>query len=260
MLWTPRDVNVGNFLYHWLRCHTEQTAGRPVYALRTPAMDPWLSTFPRAAPLIWARHEVPFRAQRIPGYWQRWGELFTKQDLAQFIHDVLLDSPLKQAIANVSHGADLVVNVRRGDYYSAPHLRQRYAFDIPDYIARALVASTAQTSIRHIHVVSDDIRWCREHLDSTLHTSAAEVTFAGGNTTPLEDLATLAASPRLILTNSTFSYWGGYISGVLHPDSQPSVVAPWFHARFGDHWAAEQLDPTWTVITESTNEWAIPHD
>ncbi len=257
VLWTPEDVNLGNFLYHWLHAHAEQSAGRRVHALRTPAMEPWLASFPNAARLVTSRRDVPLRAQRVPGYWQRWGEAFTRQDLVRFVTDVLLDSPLRDEIAGVSHHGDVVVSVRRGDYYSVPRFRERYAFDVLDYVERAMALSAARAPVGEVHVVSDDIPWCRRHLDPLLRRFAGLVTYAGDASSPLHDLATLAASPRLILANSTFSYWGGYVSGVLHPDRHADVVAPWFHARFGDHLAAEQLDPSWTIVRESTNEWGL---
>lgn len=260
VLWTPDDVNLGNFLYHWMRSHAQQTAGRQVRALRTATMESWLEVFPRAKPLLVARQDVPFRAQRLLGYWQRWDDGFTRRDLTDFVQGVLLDAPLLAAIDNVAHGADVVVNVRRGDYYSVPHFRQRYAFDIRDYVERALGVSELRSPIHHAHVVSDDIAWCRKHLDGALRNHAARVTYADRLTSPLHDLATLAAAPRLILTNSTFGYWGGYISGVLHPENQSDVVAPWFHARFGDHLAADQLDPRWSVVRDSGNDWGVPDD
>lgn len=261
VLWTPEDVNLGNFLYHWMHSHVQQAAGHHVRAVRTAAMEPWLEVFPRAVRLVVPRKDVAFRAQRVLGYWQNWGEVFTRRHLTDFIQEILLDSPaLTAAIEGTSHGADVVVNVRRGDYYSNPHFRQRYAFDIADYVERALAISARRSPIHHAHVVSDDIAWCREHLDRVLRDHATRVTYADGPTSPLHDLATLAGAPRLILTNSTFGYWGGYLSGVLHPDNHPDVVAPWFHARFGHHLAADQLDPTWSVVRDSGNAWGVPDE
>lgn len=258
VLWTPADVNLGNFLFHWMRAHAQQSAGERVHVLRTPAMEPWLDTFPRARSLLIERRQVAFRARRVLGYWQRWDDGFTRDDLTRFVREVLLDAPLTRAIGRVDHGADLVVNVRRGDYYSDPRFRERYAFDVSDYVERALLTSAARSPIHRLHVVSDDIRWCRGALDGVLHDHARHVSYDEGGTSPLQDLATLAASPRLVLANSTFSYWGGYISGVLHPDRQADVVAPWFHARFDDHLAADQLDPRWSVVCDSGNDWGVP--
>ncbi|KRE97319.1 hypothetical protein ASG76_00895 [Nocardioides sp. Soil774] len=261
VLWTPEDVNLGNFLYHWMHAHAQQAAGQPVRALRTDVMEPWLATFPRADRLVVAGTDVGFRDQRVLGYWQGWGRDFTREHLVDFVRDVLLDSPaLAAAIDGASPEADVVVNVRRGDYYTDPRFRQRYAFHIADYVQRALDVSALRSPVHHVHVVSDDIEWCRAHLDGVLGAHAARVTYADGPRSPVRDLATLAAAPRLILTNSTFGYWGGYLSGVLHADRHADVVAPWFHARFGDHLAAEQLDPRWSVVRDSGNQWGVPDD
>jgi hypothetical protein len=94
-------------------------------------------------------------------------------------------------------------------------------------------------------VVSDDSGWCRENL-SWLVGAADAVEFSHNG--PQRDLARLASASRLILANSTFSYWGAYISDVVHDGSAGSVVAPRFHVRDLEQGRAWQLDPRWQVI------------
>ena len=43
-----------------------------------------------------------------------------------------------------------------------------------------------------------------------------------------DDLAVLACAKRLILANSTFSYWGAFIAQVLGAQLE-NIVAPAFH-------------------------------
>lgn len=64
---------------------------------------------------------------------------------------------------------------------------------------------------------------------------------------------------RLIGTNSTFSYWGGYVGDALRGDDQERrVVMPWFHQRTLNDGAADQLDPSWTIITDPPGGWDEP--
>ena len=156
VLWTPEDVNLGNFLYHWLHAHAEQSAGRRVHALGRPRWSHGWRRSPNAARLVTSRRDVPLRAQHVPGYWQRWGEAFTRQDLVRFVTDVLLDSPLRDEIAGVSRRRQRRRQRQRGDYYSVPRFRERYAFDVLDYVERAMALSAARAPVGEVHVVSDD--------------------------------------------------------------------------------------------------------
>lgn len=63
--------------------------------------------------------------------------------------------------------------------------------------------------------------------------------------------------PRLILANSTFSYWGGYLSRWCFRDPT-QVVAPWFHILSDLGGAAWQLDPEWSVVRDIPSGWALP--
>ena len=64
----------------------------------------------------------------------------------------------------------------------------------------------------------------------------------------------LACSKRLILANSTFSYWGAFIAQVLGAQLE-NIVAPAFHQ--GDVPTASELwrDPRWNFIHEIDGGW-----
>lgn len=109
-----------------------------------------------------------------------------------------------------------------------------------------------KASVVSIHVVSDGIDWCHARLGWLA--DYAPLTFADGET-PMQNLVTVATARRLVLTNSTFSYWGAYISNVLHRDNHAHVHAPWFHARTIADGRAYQLDPRWTIIENIPGGW-----
>ncbi len=260
VLWTPTEVNLGNILYLWLAAHIGQSRAEQVLALETPASLPWLSLMPRAKRLLVTRAEVRLTDRRELGMRQAFGHDFTADQLEAFVSEIVVGSPLLDVPAHVVPGErDVVLNIRRGDYYSVEEHWRRYAFDLRQYVDAA-VARIIELGgdVPRLHVVSDDIPWCRQHL-SHLAADAGAVTFAGPEHTPALDFATLALARRLILTNSTFGYWAGYVGTVIH-DHRSDVVAPWFHTRIGDH-AADQLDPRWSVIDEIPGGWALPeHD
>ena len=138
-----------------------------------------------------------------------------------------MDAFISDCLAPYVHADNmgmLVINVRRGDYYSDPTHRARYGFDQLGYVKDALerVGPVDRTLI-----VSDDPDWCRENLLEMVEATSSTVDFADRN--PVSNFEAVASASRIIGTNSTFSYWGAYVSGVVH--ASPVVVMPRFHGR-----------------------------
>lgn len=234
----PAGLRFGNWLYLWLDAHQRSAEGEPTRVLEAPGMETWLDEFPRLGGLTVTAGDMRFHDRREwndDSWTQRFGIDFERASVDAFIREALLpDLPDDQ-------GETLVVNVRRGDYYSDPVHRARYGWDIPGYLADALSRTAPADRIR---VVSDDAHWCREHLDGILRSRAARVDYDEPN--PVENFRAIAGARRLIGTNSTFSYWGGYVASARFDDAE--VIMPRFHGRFEAGTAAYQLDPTWTII------------
>ena len=72
----------------------------------------------------------------------------------------------------------MVVNVRRGDYYSEPHLRRTYAFDVAGYVEEALGRMATSSAIPEVAFVSDGLEWCRAHLDTVASRFTPRVAYA----------------------------------------------------------------------------------
>lgn len=234
----PAGMRFGNWLYLWLDAHARTAAGEPTVVLEAPGMDVWLDAFPSLRGLTVSREEVRFHDRREweQGSWkQRFGVDFTRESLDSFIADHLV--PYIPA----DHSGTLVINVRRGDYYSSPGLRERYGFDQLGYLGEAL---ERVGRVDRALLVSDDPDWCRENLSGIVGGYAGAVDIAERD--PLANFTTVAAASRIIGTNSTFTYWGAYIAGVLH--ESPVIVMPRFHGRLPEGQDAYQLDPTWTIV------------
>ncbi|MDQ4501362.1 alpha-1,2-fucosyltransferase [Sinomonas sp. ASV322] len=261
VLWPPSNIGVGNLLYFWLQAHARQERGQDVVVRWTNAMQPWEGLFPEIFESLVARdRDISFFSPRdTSSYFQEFGDEFTQSELDRFIDSFVLGprSSFRQLVHSNSGHYDLTVNVRRGDYYSDPKYRGIYSFDVVEYVRTALEAARASEPIQRIHVVSDDIEWCRAKLD--WKAVACPVTYQAEGSTVGEQLAVLAASPRLILTNSTFSYWGGYLSSRIHGTGGTSnhgrIWAPWFHRRDIYGGRAPQLDPRWSTIREIRGGW-----
>lgn len=259
VLWGNEPMNGGNLLFLWATAWArhQETGARWVVRYK-PKMDPWLAEFPALAELTVAESEIGFRQHRTLGWGQDVGVDFQLSHLKEFCRTVLLSgSDFPDRWASVHRDA-VVINVRRGDYYSVPEHRRRYGFDVPAYVAAALEEAggvgrkpgdLSWLGDRPVVAVSDDPQWCRDHLS---HLVPGPLETMPEPHDMFQDLAQISAAQVLILANSTFSYWGGYLASSRPVRERPQrVIAPVFFARETYH-AAESplLLPEWLGLPE----------
>jgi len=92
------------------------------------------------------------------------------------------------------------LHVRRGDYVSNDDISRRFGPTQSDYFL-----SAASRLGRPLLIVSDDQEWCREHLLPAIPDSRVMQTDS-----LFADFAILVLADQLSLSNSTFSWWGGF--------------------------------------------------
>jgi hypothetical protein len=119
------------------------------------------------------------------------------------------------------------IHVRRADFLwdADPHVQ--------------LTMDYYQTAIKHLKddryiICSDDVAWCKENF------TGPQFEFPEG--TMLEDFRTLIGCERLIIANSTFSWWAGYLI------EEENVIAPrtWHkHAECDWH---KYANTKWKII------------
>ncbi len=241
-------MGLGNHLYLYLWAWGQRRCGVEAWVLRRPGMDAWFEHFPHLEELLIDERSVGFLDRRELNFAQAANVDFQVGDLPAFI-TAYLGSVLVPRPADGS----VVVNVRRGDYYSNAVHRQRYGFNVAQYVRAALQGLSTQAPVTSVEVISDDPAWCRDSL--AWLADEAPVVFADRIGGPYGDFVRLAQARRLVLANSTFSYWGGYVSNALYGTNHADVWAPWFHSRTGDNHAAYQLDPRWSVVTDIEGGW-----
>ncbi len=242
---TYPGLGVGNYLYLALYAATQRRAGRPTWVQDTGLDPAWREALPRLVPLLAGPSEARWRRRtHLPStFFQAFGTDFTAVDLAVFVQEVILPTlPLP-----ADPTPDLVVNVRRGDYYDNPDFRALYGFDVPAYVRAAVGQATAGGSVSWLSVVSDDPAWCAEHL-AWLAEHADRVTFGAQGVGQVGDFVEVAMARTLVLSNSTFSYWAAYTSQALHGVDHGGVWAPYFHQRNVDDGRPWQHDPRWHTL------------
>lgn len=255
-------MGFGNVLYLVLEAWIERQHGAKRRVLETNGMQRWLKTFPamRDTGLTVSKDEVNFFAVRDkPWLTNRGNEEYTTPELEQFIREMFLTADLFRQAEPGRRGLDspesLTINVRRGDYYSVPEFEKLFGFDQLEYLKLAVAGSLAAApSTRRIYVVSDGIDWCKEHL-AWLSELVDVVDYASPDDSPQDNMLDVATSRRLIMTNSTFTYWCGYISNVIYGDNHADIWAPRFFARFGDDSSSKQLDARWSIVEDLPGGW-----
>ena len=122
-------------------------------------------------------------------------------------------TPVAPYIPRKLNEQSLAIHVRRGDYLKTPHGCLGM-----DYYLNAIEMMDSFGKIKHINVFTDDVDWCRKNFKdkrASFHS----------HENPVVDLAKMVAHQRIIIANSSFSWWGAFLS---HP--YKIVISPdrWF--------------------------------
>ena len=264
--WTPEFMGLGNLFQLAMWAHDGKSVGEARFIRSTPNLDPWLRVFPGLKQVVVRPEEVRFTDRRVAP----WSETARRAgaDGAVPLHepvditavgDFLRTMVLPGAALDLdtSGGADtsLVVNVRRGDYYSDPATREQYGFNVEAYLRVAVEASISQSGTpSKIVLVSDDLGWCRRKL-AWLSGIAPIADVAGGGA--VSDFETVARARRMVITNSTFSYWAAHVSNVVHQDNHSQVWAPRFFDRSQNGGRSWLLDERWSVLETIPQGWDL---
>lgn len=133
----------------------------------------------------------------------------------------------------------LSIHVRRGDYV---HLQDVH-YNLPiSYYANALnvIKENSDFETRRVFIFSDDIEWCK---NSQFFSSIPNVVFVDED--EVVSLYLMSMCTHHIIANSTFSWWGAYLSG------SKNVVMPskWFGPKGPQHNVEDMRVDGWRIIS-----------
>lgn len=130
------------------------------------------------------------------------------------------------------------VHIRRGDYVSSAATNAFHGLLPLDYYARAADLITEQVTKPHFYAFSDEPDWVREHI--RLNGPMTIIDHHGPDEAH-EDLRLMSACQYHIIANSSFSWWGAWLS--VCPGKV--VIAPrqWFRATDID--TSDVCPPEW---------------
>ena len=123
------------------------------------------------------------------------------------------------SLANIDIGRQILateaicLHVRRGDYVWHPASRESHCLCSLDYYQESLKLLLRVLSNPVVYVFSDDQKWAAENIKIP-----CEHVFVGINdaTRNYEDLRLMSLCKHFIIANSTFSWWGAWLSTFPH--------------------------------------------
>lgn len=139
----------------------------------------------------------------------------------------------------VAAGDVAAVHVRRGDYVTNPVAAAHHGTLGDDYYTLA-TKQLREAGARRFLYFSDDLDWVRANLagpDDVLVPRTVA-------TSPIGEIALMAACAGRVIANSSFSWWAAWLAD---PSPLPTVApAQWFADNHAD--AADLVPPTWTRL------------
>lgn len=121
--------------------------------------------------------------------------------------------PLSRLLHLMEKTECLAISVRRGDFLKNSHL----GVCSNEYYLNGINLVRDRISLDYIFVFSDDISYCREILTSV----DCQVIYIEGFT-PAKSLYLMSQCKHFVIANSTFSWWGAWLSEHQHK----LVIAP----------------------------------
>jgi hypothetical protein len=157
----------------------------------------------------------------LAGYWQdlRYFEQYgavIRSDLKFKTEPTGLNKELLETINMVE---SVAIHVRRGDYITDSFHAEHVGVAEMPYYRNATNFLQGKTSQAHYFVFTDDPEWVKKNFDPGVPFQLVE---HNDQVNAFEDLRLMSACKHQVISNSSFGWWGGWLSN----NDQKIVVAP----------------------------------
>lgn len=162
----------------------------------------------------------------LVGWWQN--EKYFKEFRSSILKEFSPKNPLTDYTQKIleqikSSPTTVSLHVRRSDYVINKHANLFHGLASVEYYKNAIDYFTSRFDSPLFVVVSDDIKWCKSSLTMPANCIFVE---PQKNRHDYEDMMIMKACDHAVIANSSFSWWGAWLS------ENPSqiVIAPsvWF--------------------------------
>ncbi len=162
----------------------------------------------------------------LDGYWQceKYFINIRSRLLKEFKLKMKPDYNNKELLKIINHCNSVAIHIRRGDYVANPHTNQVHGLCSMDYYKKAIDYINKNVKNPIYYVFSDDPEWCRINL---IFRNQYEVVDINTSNQASEDLKLMSSCKHFIIANSSFSWWGAWLS----KNKNKIVIAPkrWFN-------------------------------
>ena len=147
---------------------------------------------------------------------------------------------VETAVPEVILPNTVAMHVRRGDYLQLNHIFN--VLPISYYTA----ALSRINKIDNLIITSDDIPWCQDHFAKlpykVIYSPFLDVRY---------DFLLLSRSKRLVMANSSLSWWAAYIKMLHFGNGTVIAPRPWFNLTGPNaKWNSDNFYmPHWQVLT-----------
>ncbi len=162
----------------------------------------------------------------LDGYWQSEKYFFDIKNI--ILKDFTVKNspdPVNESIMKeITECESVNIHIRRGDYVSNPITNQYHGFLGLEYYQKAIRLILEKVGSPHFFVFSDDPEWASENIETDF-----PITYIKHNGDKnYEDLRLMSTCKHHIIANSSFSWWGSWLSR----NEDKIVIAPkkWFNA------------------------------
>ncbi len=162
----------------------------------------------------------------LDGYWQCEKYFIDIKEIlkVEFQMKTAQDGKNKELAEMIASTDSVSIHVRRGDYLSAAH--QTHGLCDLNYYKSAVQLLLKTIARPSFFIFSDDIAWCREHLNLQ-HPTVFVDHNAPDNA--FEDLRLMSQCKHNIIANSSFSWWAAWLN--QHKDKIVIAPSTWFISK-----------------------------
>lgn len=175
----------------------------------------------------------------LQGYWQSFKYFQNIEDIIreEFQFKTFPSATNRHAIQKIQHTNSVAIHIRRGDYISNPIANKIHGTCDKSYYDRAIQYLYTRLDNPYFFVFTDHPEWAKEYINIEAPTEIIEHNLGLAD---YEDLRLMSLCKHLIIANSSFSWWGAWLSKT---QNNQIVIAPkkWFNI---DKVPAEDRIPT----------------
>jgi hypothetical protein len=177
----------------------------------------------------------------LEGYFQshRYVDQLTSEYLNKYLDMELLSNSGMRAIEFIEEYDPICLHIRAGDYLQPENLY--FGVLGPDYYKKA-IQELRISGIENILIFTDDVSFVKNEFEEMFQTPDSFYFAEQLQLSTLDEFRLISHCRRIIIANSTFSWWGAYLAR-----SQAKVIAPdkWFKVKSDPR---DLIPPRWQTV------------